>query len=113
MLKPQFDHLFEQDMRDRLMYLKQHRTTCNVEKILYDECMMYASDMCIEFQQKSGGLLTRDWICHLVSETNKVIDRYFPGALNESVLDEISTKIGRAIVDPVALQKQVDEYYQS
>lgn len=111
MIKPKFDHLFEQDMRDRLIYIRQHRNEYNLEKVIFNECIMYASDICIEFQQQSGGFITFDWISHIVNETNKVIDRYFSGSLNEESLYEISKKIEKELCNPMILQKRVDEYY--
>lgn len=75
--KHRFRTLFETDIVRNL-----ESQSDNFAKPLYindlmQECVMYAVDMCIEFQQKSDGLLCLEWINHITTEVCAVFQKHF------------------------------------
>ena len=45
---------------------------------------MYSCDMCLEFQRKSDGLLTSDWIEHITKEAGEALKIILPRDFNDA-----------------------------
>lgn len=77
------------------------------------ECVMYACDMCLEFQRKSDGLLTYDWIEHIVTEVSEAIRMFLPTDFTEADNAIAIEKVKQLMQFPSdQLQEEVDRYYQ-
>lgn len=107
--KPRFRDLFIQDLRGNLRRLS-FRGYDNED--LIKECVMYACDMCLEFQRKSEGLLSPDWIIHITNETGEAIKTLLPEEFHEQDIQTAIAKVNHLISTfPTVLQTEVDRYY--
>ena len=78
MEKPLFREIFENEILSNI--IKRCGDISNVNKsILEKECLYYATDMCIEFYEKSGGYLPNEWRDHIFDEVCAVFDKHFEG----------------------------------
>ena len=110
-IKPSFHQYFETDIIQNIK-----NRTCDLTLPMYlpdlmKECFMYSTDMCIEFQQKSDGLLTSEWIGHITNEVCIVFQKLFPRDFGA-----IQTELAKAEVEnlmrmPNEALRQVNEYY--
>jgi len=60
--KPRFCNNFRQDLINNLMNRSNQGTIRLYKHHIITECVMYSCDMCLEFQRKSYGLFSSDWI---------------------------------------------------
>lgn len=76
------------------------------------ECVMYSCDMCLEFQRKSDGLLTSDWIEHITKEVGESIKITLPRDFNDADIHVAIDKVQQLMRFPATnLQEEVDRYY--
>lgn len=110
--KPRFRDLFKQDLTGNLMRLSQNGTVQLYRHNLMTEWVMYSCDMCLEFQRKSEGLLTFDWIEHIVTEVSEalkmILQKDFTNADNVIAI----AKVKQLMQFPGdQLQVEIDRYY--
>lgn len=73
---------------------------------------MYACDMCLEFQRKSDGLLTTDWIDHIAREVGEAIKGILPRDFNDGDIQVATDKVQQLMrFQATSLQEEVDRYY--
>ena len=73
---------------------------------------MYACDMCLEFQRKSDGLLTSDWIEHITREVGEALKIILPRDFNDADIHVTIDKVQQLMRFPATnLQEEVDRYY--
>ena len=73
---------------------------------------MYSCDMCIEFQRKSDGLLTSDWIEHITKEVGEAIKTILSRDFNDEDIRVAAEKVQQLMRSPATdLQREVDNYY--
>lgn len=73
---------------------------------------MYACDMCLEFQCKSDGLLTSDWVEHITKEVGEALKIILPRDLNDADIHVAIDKVQQLMRFSAAnLQEEVDKYY--
>ena len=73
---------------------------------------MYSCDMCLEFQRKSDGLLTSDWIEHITKEVGESIKIILPKDFNDTASHVAIDKVQQLMRFPaINLQEEVDRYY--
>lgn len=73
---------------------------------------MYSCDMCLEFQRKSDGLLTSDWIEHITKEVGEAIKSILPRDVCDSDIEIVVNKVQQLMRFPSSnLQEEVDKYY--
>lgn len=105
--KPSYEKSFSHDLA---IHFHNHFLDRGKQIFLHnvvDECIVYATDICLHFKQESGGLLPEDWLQHLVAETYDVIIKFFPAAEESFTFDiclgkvkfNLETGIGRKFVD--------------
>ena len=76
--KPKFRDAFEAEILGNLT--RRYGSISNADAdALEKECLYYATDMCLEFQAKSGGFLPKDWRDHIFNEVCAVFDKHFLG----------------------------------
>ena len=76
------------------------------------ECVMYSCDMCLEFQRKSDGLLTSDWIEHITKEVGESIKITLPRDFNDADIHVAIDKVQQLMRFPATnLQEEDDRYY--
>ncbi len=110
--KPRFRDSFVSDIRQNLIRLSNGGTIQLYRHHLMTECIWYACDMCLEFQRKSNGLLTTDWIEHIVSEVSEAITLVLPRNFGESDKKVAIQKVKELMRFPASnLQKEVNKYY--
>ena len=110
--KPRFRDLFKQDLTGNLMRLSQNGTVQLYRHHLMTECVMYACDMCLEFQRKSEGLLTFDWIEHIVTEVSEALKMILPKDFTDADNAIAIEKVKQLMQFPGnQLQDQIDRYY--
>lgn len=109
--KPSFRQLFEIDIIRNLKFRIKKYSKPLYTGDLMRECIMYATDMCIEFQQKSGGLLSADWVDHITIEACAVFKKLFPNNFGNIQESEAKIKVAKLLHTPSSALKQVNEYY--
>lgn len=73
---------------------------------------MYSCDMCLEFQRKSDGLLTSDWIEHIATEAVEAMRLLFPEDFDDSAANTAVSKVKTLMQFSAAnFQEEVDRYY--
>lgn len=73
---------------------------------------MYSCDMCLEFQHKSDGLLTSDWIEHITKEVGEALKIILPQDFNDAEIQVAIDKVQQLMRLPATnLQEEVDRYY--
>lgn len=73
---------------------------------------MYSCDMCLEFQRKSDGLLTSDWIEHITREVDEALKIILPRDFNDADIHVTIDKVQQLMRFPATnLQEEVDRYY--
>ena len=73
---------------------------------------MYACDMCLEFQRKSDGLLTSDWVEHITKEVGEALKIILPRDFNDADNHVTLDKVQQLMRFPAAnLQEEIDRYY--
>lgn len=110
-MKPQFRQFFETDIINNL---KAHSNGFTSQLYLIDimnECVMYACDMCLEFNKKSDGLLTQDWIEHITNEVCAVFFKYCSRDFTEQNRLDAVDQVTAMMRNPIAARSKVDMYY--
>ena len=110
--KPSFRNMFKQDLYNRLIRMSNNNTGQQLRQVLMQECVMYSCDMCLEFQRKSEGLLTIDYLEHIVTETVEAIRLVLPQSLSFRDNQIAIEKVKSLMQQPGNLfQAKVDKYY--
>ena len=110
--KPRFRELFRQDLINNLMNQSDQGTIQLYKHHIVTECVMYSCDMCLEFQRKSDGLLTSDWIEHITKEVGEAIKTILPRDFNDEDIRVATGKVQQLMRIPATdLQREVDNYY--
>lgn len=110
--KPRFREHFRQDLINNLMNRSNQGTIQLYKYHIVTECVMYSCDMCLEFQRKSDGLLTSDWIEHITNEVGEAIKTILPRDFNDEDISVATEKVQHLMRFPATdLQQEVDNYY--
>lgn len=109
--KPRFRSFFETDIVRNLEFRSDNFAKPLYLNDLMKECVMYATDMCIEFQQKSDGLLSSEWIDHITTEVCAVFKNLFPNKFGCIQVSYAKIKVAQLMQTPTTALKQVNEYY--
>ena len=110
--KPRFREHFRQDLINNLMTRSKQGTIQLYKHHIVTECIMYSCDMCIEFQRKSDGLLTSDWIEHITKEVGEAIKTILSRDFNDEDIRVAAEKVQQLMRSPATdLQREVDNYY--
>lgn len=109
--KPRFRTFFEPDIIRNLELRSDNFVKPLYLNDLINECVMYAVDMCIEFQQKSDGLLSSEWIDHITTEVCAVFEKLFPNKFRGTQVSDAKVKVTLLMQTPSTALKQVNEYY--
>lgn len=110
--KPRFREHFRQDLINNLMNRSNQGTIQLYKHHIITECVMYSCDMCLEFQLKSGGLLTTDWIEHITKEVGEAIKTILPRDFNDQDIRVATEKVQQLLRFPASdLQREVGNYY--
>lgn len=73
---------------------------------------MYSCDMCLEFQRKSDGLLTSDWVEHITKEVGEALKIILPRDFNDADIHVAIDRLQHLMRFPATnLQEEVDRYY--
>lgn len=72
---------------------------------------MYACDMCLEFQRKSDGLLTSDWVEHITKEVGEALKIILPRDFNDADIHVAIDKVKQLMRFPATNLQEVDRYY--
>ena len=104
--KPSYKDLFGPEIKDNL--IKRFGNGVS-EQDAVREGYYYALDMCVEFQYKSEGLLTEDWIEHISHEVYVAIEEYlFELSISEK---DFILLVSSAIRDFNQVKIDVNTYY--
>ena len=110
--KPRFREHFRQDLINNLMNRSNQGTLQLYKHHVITECVMYSCDMCLEFQRKSDGLLTSDWIEHITQEVGEAIKTILPSDFNDGDIRIAIEKVQQLMRFPASnLQEEIDKYY--
>ena len=110
--KPRFREHFRQDLINNLMNRSNQGTIQLYKYHVITECVMYSCDMCLEFQRKSDGLLTSDWIMHITQEVGEAIKTILPSDFNDGDIRIAIEKVQQLMRFPASnLQEEIDKYY--
>lgn len=110
--KPRFRDLFRQDLINNLMSRSNQGTKQLCKHHVITECVMYSCDMSLEFQRKSDGLLTSDWIEHITKEVGEALKSILPRDFNDADIHVAIEKVRQLMRFPATnLQEEVDRYY--
>lgn len=110
--KPRFRDFFKQDLTRNLLILSDNATIQLFKHHIMTECIMYSCEMCLEFQRKSDGLLTKDWIEHIVSEVCAAMKSILPRDFFDEDVPIVTDKVTELMQNPSAsLQREIDHYY--
>ena len=110
--KPRCRDYFRQDLINNLMNRSNQGTIQLYKHHIITECVMYSCDMCLEFQRKSDGLLTSDWIEHITKEVGESIKIILPKDFNDTDIHVAIDKVQQLMRFPaINLQEEVDRYY--
>ena len=110
-LKPKFRDFFETDIMHNIRSRSNDFSIPFYRGDLIKECVMYAVDMCIEFQKKSDGLLTDDWIDHISSEVCSVFCKNFPSDFGINEVNDAKSQIRVLMQTPTQASTEVSIYY--
>lgn len=110
-MKPQFRQFFEVDIINNLKARSNGFTSQLYMIDIMNECVMYACDMCLEFNKKSDGLLSQDWIEHITNEVCAVFFKYYQSDFTEQNRIDAVNQVTELMYDPVAAHLKVDIYY--
>ena len=103
---------FRQDLINNLMNRSNQGTIQLYKHHIITECVMYSCDMCLEFQHKSDGLLTSDWIEHITKEAGEALKIILPRDFNDTDIHVAIDKVQQLMRFPATnLQEEVDRYY--
>ena len=111
LLKPRFRDFFETDIMHNIRYRFDDFSIPLCKNDLRKECVMYAVDMCIEFQKKSDGLLSDDWIDHISSEVCSVFRKNFPTDFGITEVNDAKSRIRVLMQTPSQASTEVSIYY--
>lgn len=110
--KPRFRDNFRQDLTNNLWNRSNQGTIQLYKHHVLTECVMYSCDMCLEFQRKSDGLLTSDWIAHITNEVGEAIRMILPKDFSVSDIQAATEKVQQLMRFPASnLQEEIDRYY--
>ena len=110
--KHRFRDYFRQDLINNLMNRSNQGTIQLDKHHIITECVMYSCDMCLEFQHKSDGLLTSDWIEHITKEAGEALKIILPRDFNDADIHVAIDKVQQLMRFPATnLQEEVDRYY--
>lgn len=110
--KPRFRDHFRQDLINNLTNRSNQGTIQLYKHHVVTECVMYSCDMCLEFQRKSEGLLTSDWIEHITREVGEALKSILPRDFTDSDLSVAIDNVHQLMRLPGAnLQNEIDRYY--
>lgn len=110
--KPRLRDFFRQDLVNNLMNRSNQCTVQLYKHHIITECVMYACDMCFEFQRKSDGLLTINWINHITQEVGEAIKNILPRDFTDTDTRVAMDKVQQLMHFPATnLQEEVDRYY--
>lgn len=110
--KPRYRDFFRQDLISNLNNRSNHGTIQLYKHQILTECVMYSCDMCLEFQRKSDGLLTSEWIEHITKEVGEAIKTILPRDFDDDDISDVTEKVQQLMRFPAAnLQEEVDRYY--
>ena len=109
--KPRFREYFETDLVEIFRRRTNDYTTSLYLPDLIKEAVMYSCDMCIEFQDKSDGLLTSDWIKHIVNEVCAVFRKLFPHDFGDEQTQQIDKEVADLMRSPNLVRQKVNSYY--
>lgn len=110
--KPRFREYFSQDLVNNLLNRSNQGTIQLYKHNIITECVMYSCDMCLEFQRKSDGLLTSDWISHITNEVGEALKGIFPNDFSTSDIATAIVKVQHMMRQNASdLQNEVDRYY--
>ena len=111
--KPRFRDHFRQDLISNLLNLSNQGSIQLYKHHVITECMMYSCDMCLEFQRKSDGLLTSDWIEHITKEVGEALKSILPRDFNDTEIRIAIDKVQQLMRFPAtSLQEEIDRYYK-
>lgn len=110
--KPRFRDHFRQDLINNLTNRSNQGTIQLYKHHVITECVMYSCDMCLEFQRKSDGLLTSDWIEHITKEVGEALKSILPRDFTDSDISVAIDNVHQLMSLPGAnLQNEIDKYY--
>lgn len=110
--KPRFRDHFRQDLINNLTNRSNQGTIQLYKHHVITECVMYSCDMCLEFQRKSEGLLTSDWIEHITREVGEALKSILPRDFTDSDISVAIDNVHQLMLLPgVNLQNEIDKYY--
>lgn len=101
-----FKNSFGPEIRNNLM--RRFGDQFSQNEVIF-EGKMYALDMCLEFQQQSGGLLTADWIGHISKEVYLALCEYICDI--QMPKEDFVTQILIDMQNPLQAQELVNSYY--
>lgn len=111
-IKPRFREYFRQDLIKNLLNMSNQGTIQLYKHQILTECVMYSCDMCLEFQRKSDGLLSSDWIEHITKEVGEAIKSILPRDFTDMDTNVAIDKVQQLMRFPaVNLQEKIDKYY--
>lgn len=111
-LKPRFREYFRDDLVRNLMNRSNQGNTQLYKHHIITECVMYSCDMCLEFQRKSEGLLTSDWVQHITTEVGEALKTILPHDFTSEDTTLATSKVQELMRFPANnLQEEVDRYY--
>lgn len=110
-MKPQFRQYFETDIINNLKARSNGFTSQLYMIDIMNECVMYACDMCLEFNKKSDGLLSQDWIEHITNEVCAVFFKFCQRDFTEQNRIDAVSQVTRLMINPVSARTKVDIYY--
>jgi hypothetical protein len=108
--KPKYKSLFIQDLHKNLQQRSNSLTINDVER----EAMMYSFDICLEFDKKSDGLLTKDWTQHIVSEVCDAMEELintFDINNRKNVMNWVVGLMNNESVSKRDVERDVNKYY--
>lgn len=110
--KPRFRDHFRQDLINNLTNRSNQGAIQLYKHHVITECVMYSCDMCLEFQRKSEGLLTSDWIEHITKEVGEALKSILPRDFTDSDISVAIDNVHQLMRLPGAnLQNEIDRYY--
>lgn len=102
--KPEYKNSFIQDIRATIDMMN-----CPISEELEALCIMYACDICLSFKEQSGGILTLDWIQHIVSQTCDVfVENY---SFEISAWNKCYKEACRLMENPFETKCLVERFY--
>jgi hypothetical protein len=114
--KPNHKEAFKQDIVANIKKRTNNFTTNIYIDTLLQEAIIYACDMCLEFDRKAGNLPT-DWIQHIVSEVCAVFSELFYEfslQCKNEVMEKVLTFMNMAKTEEGkrAIQEVINEFYK-